>query len=103
MTERTGLRWIGSSWTVPAQVLHQLGRYEEELELAAINRPYLHGRTKRWQARIAAMLGERDEAVRLLRSAFREGRRFGIWLHQDMYLESLRGYDPYEELVRPRE
>ena len=72
-------------------------------QLAAIDRLYLHGRTKRWQARIAAMLGERDEAVRLLRSAFREGQRYGLWLHQDIYLESLRGYGPFEQLIRPRE
>lgn len=65
-------------------------------QLAAIDRPYLFGETKRWQARIAAMLGQRDEAVRLLRRAFGEGLRYGMWIHDDETLESLRGYGPFE-------
>jgi hypothetical protein len=72
-------------------------------QLAEMDRPYLFGRNTLWRARIAAMSGEREEAVRLLRQAFSEREYYGIWLHRDIYLESLRGYGPYEELVRPRE
>jgi hypothetical protein len=46
--------------------------------------------------------GERDTAVTLLRQAFAEGLDYGIWLHRDMDLESLRDYEPYQELVRPK-
>ena len=71
--------------------------------LAAIDRPYLFGAHTLWQARIAAMLGERDEAVRLLRRAFDERVSHGLWTHRDIYFESLRGYEPFEALIRPRE
>jgi len=72
-------------------------------QLAAIDRPYLFGINTLWQAGIAAMLGERDEAVRLLRRAFDERVYHGLWTHRDIYLESLRGYEPFEVLMRPRE
>jgi hypothetical protein len=55
------------------------------------------------QARIAAALGQRERAVSLLR-----GRTPGIpmlaWfsLH-DVDYAPLRGYGPFEELVRPNE
>jgi tetratricopeptide (TPR) repeat protein len=71
-------------------------------ELARLDRPRLNGQHTLWRARIAAVLGERDGAVALLRQAFAEGVAYGIWLHCDMDLESLREYRPYRELVRPK-
>lgn len=71
-------------------------------QLAAVNEPYLHGLVPVWRARIAALLGDREQAVRLLHDAFREGWRHGTWLHRDVDLESLRGFGPYRDLVRPR-
>jgi tetratricopeptide (TPR) repeat protein len=76
---------------------------------------YLFGYNTLWRARIAALLGERDEAVELLRRAFGEGlkfvgtfgednhaRTFGPWLHRDMDFESLRGFPQFEQLVSGR-
>jgi tetratricopeptide (TPR) repeat protein len=57
------------------------------------------------RARIAALLGEREEAVRLLREAFDAAGHWGLFIrqrHQDMDFESLRGYQPFELLMRPR-
>jgi tetratricopeptide (TPR) repeat protein len=63
------------------------------------------------RAKIAALLGQREEAVRLLREALRHDARGGInraWgmyvlrRHQEMDLESLRGYPPFELFMRPR-
>jgi TolB-like protein/tetratricopeptide (TPR) repeat protein len=54
-----------------------------------------------WRARIAAALGRRDEAVRLLRQAFTEGLGYGIWLHCDPDFASLHGFEPFDEVVRP--
>ncbi len=71
-------------------------------ELARLDRPRLNGQHTLWRARIAAVLGEKDNAVALLRQAFAEGVAYGIWLHTDMDLESLRDYKPYRELVRPK-
>jgi tetratricopeptide (TPR) repeat protein len=71
-------------------------------ELADLELPYLNGAHTLWRARIAALLGERDEAIDLLRRALGEGVGHGISLHVDMDLEPLRGYAPFEELMRPK-
>ena len=75
-------------------------RFAAQLEGLRIER--LNGRNTVWRARIAAVLGEREGAVGLLRRAFAEGLGYGIWLHRDPALESLRGFRPYEDLVRPK-
>jgi tetratricopeptide (TPR) repeat protein len=57
------------------------------------------------RARIAALLGEREEAVRLLREALDASGNWGLFIrqrHQDMDFESLHGYQPFELLMRPR-
>jgi DNA-binding SARP family transcriptional activator len=54
------------------------------------------------QARIAAQLGDREGAVAFLRDALSRGMAYGIWLHRDMDLEPLRGFEPFEELLRPK-
>lgn len=70
--------------------------------LAGVDRRYLFGLNSMVRARIAAALGERDQAVDLIRTALSEGFRHDIALHRDVYLESLRGYPPFEELMRPK-
>ena len=77
--------------------------FEISSQLADMDRPYLFGQNTLWRARIAAMSGQREDAVRLLRQAFTERLNYGIWPHRDIYLESLRGYGPYDELMRSRE
>ena len=42
-----------------------------------------------WQARIAAILGDQEQAVKYLRDAFRIGYPLLMSLHRDMDLESL--------------
>jgi len=59
------------------------------------------GQATLYRARIAAVLGKSERAVPLMRQAFSQGQAFGLWLHRDMDLESLRGYGPYEQLVAP--
>ncbi|MFN2566410.1 MAG: hypothetical protein ABR499_15550 [Gemmatimonadaceae bacterium] len=57
-----------------------------------------------WRARIAALLGERLQAIALPRDALAAGVGFGITnLHRDATLESLRGFAPYDELRRPKD
>ena len=53
-----------------------------------------------FRARIAAVLGRRDEAVRLVRRARAEGAQVEE-LHLAPELLGLRGYPPFEELTRP--
>jgi adenylate cyclase len=79
--------------------------HEARLEmerLAAIRRPYALGYHKLWAAFIAAGLDEPALAVGLLREAVAEGTRVGLWIHNSPYLDRLRGYPPFEELLRPK-
>ncbi len=52
-------------------------------------------------ARIAALLGEPQRAVDLLRDALTQGFAYGLDFHSDADLESLRNYKPFVEMVRP--
>ena len=70
----------------------------EEIEA----RPYVFGWPTLWRAFLAAELGERDEAVRLLNLAYREGMPHGVWLRTAVFLESLRGYPPFERFIEPK-
>jgi hypothetical protein len=56
-----------------------------------------------FMARLAALRGDREGAVALLRRAYDEGLLYRIVIHTDPDFESLRGYPPFEELIRPRE
>src|SRR2546430_4207464 len=71
--------------------------------LERVTRPYLFGRPTVWRARIAALLGERDGAVALLREAFAKGYPHAHALHTDLAFEALRDYPPFQELLRPKE
>ncbi|TSA15950.1 serine/threonine protein kinase [bacterium] len=79
----------------------------EALEVSSwlenLNRPYLYGDHLIWRARIAALLGEQDRAVMLLREAFAQGADYGITWHRDPDLESLREYAPFKELMKVKE
>ena len=56
----------------------------------------------RWQARISAALGAREEAVRLLKQAHSLGGPFGISMHRDPHLEDLWDYPPFQQFIRPK-
>ena len=89
----------------------QADRIEEELSL--LDRPYLWGHHDYWRAAIAAVRGERDQAVALLADALASGLMwypfspyldFPKWaFHVDPDFESLRGYPPFEELTGPQD
>ncbi|TFH26143.1 MAG: hypothetical protein E4G98_07355 [Promethearchaeota archaeon] len=56
-----------------------------------------------WKARIYAILGEKDKSVSFLTKSMEEGRRidWGSFVY-DWDLENLKGYEPYESLVKPQ-
>ena len=70
--------------------------------LGAVDRPFLFGRPHYLRARIAALRGERERAVSLLREAFAQGQPYAVQVLCDMDLESLRSYAPYKDLVKPQ-
>ncbi len=55
----------------------------------------------RFRASIAALLGERERAVDLLRESLARGSSYSA-LHTDIDLEPLHGYPPFEELIKPQ-
>ncbi len=72
--------------------------------LAALAPRYLKSAPMFWRAQVAAVLGDRDRAVTLLREALTRGRiPAGSLLHHNLSFTSLRGYGPFEDLVRPRD
>ena len=61
------------------------------------------GNVPLFRARIAAILGDREGAIAFLRDAFAERMIYGFaWLHRDGDLLLLRGFGPYDELMRPK-
>lgn len=73
-------------------------------DLAAMDTPYLFGEPTFWRARIAAVLGEEENAITLLRQAFAEGQYSrALWLlHVARDFDALRELDAFRELVRVR-
>ena len=70
--------------------------------LQQLHPPYDRGSTTEMRAAIAAVLGDRDRAVGLLRQAFDEGQYCCTWVHTDPDLVLLAGYAPYEQFVKPK-
>jgi len=64
--------------------------------------PHLHGENTYHRACIAAILGDKAQAVALLKEAFIEGLPFSLRGHNDNDLESLWDYPPYIELMKPK-
>lgn len=77
-----------------ALIAAQGGRRHEALAisdaLAAAQETASHGTNTLWRARIAARLGDTQQALDLLRAAFAEGAGHGLWLHTDRDLAPLR-------------
>ncbi len=72
-------------------------------ELQQTDQPYLFGEHTYWCARLSSLLGDREQAVVLLKEAFAQGYESPIGLHREMDLETLRDYPPFQELVRPKQ
>jgi tRNA A-37 threonylcarbamoyl transferase component Bud32/tetratricopeptide (TPR) repeat protein len=80
--------------------LEEAQRVLDQLESLAI--PYDWGRTTAWRARIHAVLGERDQAVQLLRQAYEDGWCYSVMHHTETDFEGLKGFGPFEAFLEPR-
>jgi tetratricopeptide (TPR) repeat protein/TolB-like protein len=69
--------------------------------LASSVRKWDNGSTSYWRAGILAALGERGEAVRLLRTAHQQGQSLAAW-HLNPVLRALRGFPDFEALITPK-
>ena len=70
--------------------------------LTSLDGTSLSGQAKELRAAIAGGLGDRDQAVDLLRQAFQERRRREAMRRYYAEFVPLRGYPPFEELMRPK-
>jgi serine/threonine protein kinase len=70
-------------------------------ELKNIDRPYLNGSNTRWRSEIAAILGDKEQALKLIRDALSEGQSYRILIWNINY-ESLEDYQPFIELKEPK-
>jgi eukaryotic-like serine/threonine-protein kinase len=75
--------------------------YAADSALEAMRAQGLYGRHTYWRARIAALLGERERAVALLRDALREGRTHVV-LHAESDFATLREVPAFQELMKPK-
>jgi TolB-like protein/tetratricopeptide (TPR) repeat protein len=84
----------------------RLGDREVAMEaseaLRRLDDPHLFGRHTYRRACIAAVLGEREDAMALLRQAIAEGIGYGSYLHIEIDLESLWDDPEFIELLRPK-
>ena len=71
--------------------------------LARLSRPYLFGVHTYYRAQIAAVLGDRDRAVNLLREAIAQGA-VTAWdhRHSESAFVFLHGYPPFDDVLRPK-
>jgi len=70
--------------------------------LKNLKKPYLFGKHTYYHACIAAILGEKDQAVTLLKDSFLQGYAYGLYLHTDFDFGSLWDYPPFTELLKPK-
>ncbi len=64
--------------------------------------PYLFGANTYQRACIAAILGDKEQAVALLKESFLQGSEFSIGMHRDFDFESLWDYPPFIEFLKPK-
>jgi serine/threonine-protein kinase len=70
-------------------------------ELEDDKRPYLIGNPTYWRARIAALLGDKEGAVKLLREATKQGYGYDS-IDPTEDFESLADYPPFVQLMKPK-
>jgi tetratricopeptide (TPR) repeat protein len=64
--------------------------------------PYLFGANTYQRACIATVLGEKEQAVALVKESFLQGSEFSIGVHRDFDFESLWDYPPFIEFLKPK-
>jgi DNA-binding SARP family transcriptional activator/tetratricopeptide (TPR) repeat protein/TolB-like protein len=96
------VRYLGTLAAAAARLGNSTYATEISAQLGGMRQPYLLGEHRCWQARIAALLGQPNESLRLLRDAVDEGVGYGLWLGADRDLAVLHGRADFEDFVRPR-
>jgi tetratricopeptide (TPR) repeat protein len=94
--------YLGIQGTLAAR----LGRRDEAMrisrELQRMSGPYLFGANTYRRACIAAVLGDKQRAVNLLRQSIAEGKPYLLGMHREIDFESLWDYAPFREVLKPK-
>jgi len=93
--------YLGQLGMVAARMGDRESALKISKELEEEKRPYLFGGPTAYRADIAALLGDKEGAVNLLRKATGEGYSFRN-LHLDEDLESLADYPPFIQFMKPK-
>jgi tetratricopeptide (TPR) repeat protein len=96
------IHYLGYLGTIAARQRDTTLARRIDTKLKNINRPYIYGNHTYWRARIAALLGEKEPAIRLLRDALAQGLSHSR-MHADIGLESIWDYPPFKELLKPKD
>ena len=96
------LSYLGSLGLVAAKngYIEEALRISEQLK--NWNKPFLFGRDTLWQVAIAAALGEKEQAIVLLRTAISQGRSY-LGLYCNILLEPLWDHPAFMELLKPKD
>jgi predicted Zn-dependent protease len=97
-----GWRYESVLGTIAARQGDRTRAMEVSEWLKNLKLPYLFGANTYQRACIAAILGEKDQAVTLLKDSFLQGYPYGLYLHKDFDLESLWDYPPFIEFLKPK-
>jgi tetratricopeptide (TPR) repeat protein len=75
-------------------------RISAQLEQTDVPRSF--GGISIWQAQIAALLGNKDQAMVFLRRALSEGARLGAWVHSRPAFRPLLDHPPFQAFLQPQ-
>lgn len=93
--------YLGYLGTIAARTGNREKALEISNELGGLKTPYLFGDHIYRRACIAALLGEKEQAVILLRDSLAQGANYTRFF-PDMDLEPLYDYPPFQELMKPK-
>jgi tetratricopeptide (TPR) repeat protein len=97
----TDINYLGYLGAVAARIGDRERALKISKELEDDKQPYLFGNPTFWRARIAALLGDKEGAVNLLRQAIKQGYAYSS-IHPTEDFESLADYPPYIQLMKPK-
>ena len=96
----TNADYLGLRGASAARVHDTVTARRDLSRLEAFPRSYNLGVASFAAARVAAVLGQRDTAVALLRRSLAEGHEYDVWAHREPDLESLHSLPEYQAMVR---
>jgi TolB-like protein len=93
---------VGTLGAIEARRGHRTEALRMDSTLIAVADGYMLGAMTYQRARIHALLGEKESALDLLRTAFRQGIPEVVALHTDLAFASLQDDQRFQELMRPK-